>query len=92
MQELTVRETRTAGQWELVITREEVDGKVIGYIVTASNDLLITTLNTFGVGGRGMSASVAFATALHYLRIVEEGIERTGELPCYRPFNNRYYA
>ena len=85
MQELTIRETRTVGQWTLEITREEVDGKIIGYIVTASNATMLTTLNTFGVD---RSASVAFANALRYLRTVEEGIARTGELPCYRPQNN----
>ena len=91
MQELTIRETRTVGQWTLEITREEVDGKIVRYIVSASNATMLTTLNVFGVD---RSASVAFANALRYLRIVEEGIERTGELPCYRPQEDprRVYA
>ena len=91
VQELTVREEFDGGAWTIDVTRDDVDGVTRGYIVGAWNTMVSTTLHTVGVS-RDWPAAVAFAECLSYARDTAEHVRVTGEFPCYRPTNNRFYS
>lgn len=90
-QDLKFVHAAQAGDWNLEVIRDEVSGKVRGYIVVAFNDYCSITLNTVSVRRAG-SVSVACAEALRYMRKAKEGIQQYGVLPAYRPRPSSFYV